>query len=46
MSERARRRRDLLDELEQLRSLRQRIAPRRARRAEELRLHLLTRLSI
>lgn len=46
MTERARRRRQLLDELEQLRSLRQRVAPRRARRAEELRVHLLIRRSI
>jgi hypothetical protein len=46
VTERARRRRALLDELEQLRALQQRIAPRRARRVEQLRLQRLTRLSI
>ena len=46
MTERARRRRDLLDELAQLRALRQRVAPQRTRRAEQLRLQRLTRLSI
>lgn len=46
MTERALRRRALLDELEQLRRLRQRVAPQRARRAEQLRVQRLTRLSI
>jgi hypothetical protein len=43
---RAERRRQLLAELEQLRRLRARAAPRKARRWREQRAHLLTRLSI
>jgi hypothetical protein len=46
MTDRARRRRDLLDELEQLRALRLRVAPQRTRRAGQLRVQRLTRLSI
>ena len=43
---RAERRRQLLAELEQLRRLRARAAPRKARKWREQRAHLLTRLSI
>lgn len=43
---RAQRRRALLEELEQLRRLRERVSPRRAKRSRDLRLHQLTRLSI
>lgn len=46
MTERARRRRDLLDELEQVRALRRRVAPQRTRRQGQLRVQRLTRLSI
>ena len=43
--ERARRRRDLLREREQLRQLRERLSPRRARRRRLEQLHLRTRLN-
>ena len=43
--DRAARRRELLREIEQLRSLRARLAPGRVRRQRLERLHLLTRLS-
>lgn len=43
--ERAARRREVLLEIEQLRSLRARLAPGRVRRQRLERLHLLTRLS-
>ena len=43
---RAERRQQLLAELEQLRRLRARAAPRKARKWREQRAHLLTRLSI
>lgn len=43
---RAERRRQLLAEIEQLRRLRARAAPRKARRWREQRAHLITRLSI
>lgn len=42
--ERARRRRDLLREIEQLRQLRDRLTPGRARRRRLEQLHLRTRL--
>jgi hypothetical protein len=46
MTERARRRRDLLDELERVRRLHLGISPRRARRAQQLWLQRITRLSL
>jgi hypothetical protein len=44
--ERAARRRALLRELEELRSLRERVMPRRARRERLERLHTITRRSV